>query len=47
MKIKSKVRAGHLVANHNATTKKKGVKIKSKVRAGHLVANHSATRIRR
>lgn len=43
MKTKTKIRAGALVANHNAT---KAVKVKSKVRAGALVANHNATKAR-
>jgi hypothetical protein len=43
MKIKSKVRAGGVGVQHNAT--KSGLKIKSKVRAGGLSAQHNATRL--
>jgi hypothetical protein len=37
MKVKTKVRAGRLAANHNQT----GVRVKTRVRAGRLAANHN------
>lgn len=41
MKIKTKVRAGKLSANHNQTAT--GLKVASQVRAGKLAANHNQT----
>jgi hypothetical protein len=41
MKVKSKVKAGALAANHNQTVK--GLRVKSKVKAGALTNNHNQT----
>jgi hypothetical protein len=42
MKVKTKVRAGGVWENHNAT--KAGLKIKTKVRAGGVWQNHNGTK---
>jgi hypothetical protein len=42
MKVKTRVRAGRLAANHNQT---RGIKVKSRVRAGKLAANHNQSRV--
>jgi hypothetical protein len=41
MKVKTNVKAGRLVANHNATVR--ALRVQSKVKAGKLAANHSTT----
>ena len=38
MNIKTKVKAGRLAANHNATV----MKVRTKVKGGKLAANHNA-----
>ena len=47
MKVKSKVKAGALVANHNQSVK--GLRVKSKVKAGktYTWGNHNQTMARR
>ena len=46
MHIRTKIRAGGISINHNAT-RASGVKVKTKVRAGGINLNHNATLIRR
>jgi hypothetical protein len=44
MKVRTKVRAGALLENHNA--KKAGIKVKTRVRSGQWNSNHSTTRVK-
>ena len=46
LKIKSTVKAGAALANHNQTRVKPRLVIKSVIKAGGLKANHSATQVR-
>jgi hypothetical protein len=45
MKVRTKVRSGKLVANHNTRVRSRGVKIRTNIRSGKLVANHNTRRV--
>ncbi len=41
MKVRTKIKAGRLSANHNQTAG--GLRVKTRVKAGRLAANHNQT----
>jgi hypothetical protein len=45
MRVKTKVKAGRLAANHNTTVRdtRSHLKVKTQVKAGRLAANHNIT----
>ena len=45
IRVRSRVKAGAIAANHNQATK--GLRVKSRVKAGAIAANHNHTAARR
>ena len=46
MKIRTRVRAGSIITNHNTThrARARGLKVRTNVRAGSVITNHNTTR---